>query len=142
MGKHSLVRTIYLYLFACLGLVLLTIGAVRFLDMGFKAFIFTKAEQDQRYDTRPSPLVYPVEKIEELQDEEGLTEEEKTAIKQWLVDYKSWQDSTSEVSYVTARRHQDASFNLSLILIGLPLYLYHWGIIKRETKNKREDKNA
>ena len=87
-------------------------------------------------------LVYPVEKIEELQDKEELTEEEKIAIRQWLVDYESWQDRVLEVNYVTTRRHQDASLNLSLILIGLPLYLYHWGIIKRETKNKREDKNA
>ena len=47
-----------------------------------------------------------------------------------------------EVNYVTAKRHRDASLNLSLILIGLPLYLYHWRIIKKETKNKEEDKNV
>ena len=142
MGKHSLIRTIYLYLFACLGLVLLTIGGVRFLDMGLKAFVFTKAEQEQRYDTKLPFLVCPVEKIEELQDKEGLTEEEKTAIQQWLVEYQNWQERGPEVSYVTARRHRDASLNLSLILIGLPLYFYHWRIIKKETKNKKEDKNA
>ena len=106
MGKHSLIRTIYLYLFACLGLVLLTIGSVRFLDMGLKAFVFTKAEQEQRYDTSPSLSVEP------------------------------------EVSYVTAKRHRDASLNLSLILIGLPLYIYHWRTIKKETKDKKEDKNV
>ncbi len=106
MEKHSLIRTIYLYLFACLGLVLLTIGGVRFLDMGLKAFVFTKAEQEQRYGTKPP-----------LSDE-------------------------PEVSYVTAKRHEDASLNLSLILIGLPLYLYHWRTIKKETKEKKEDKNA
>ena len=59
MGKHSLIRTIYLYLFACLGLVLLTIGGVRFLDMGLKAFVFTKAEQEQRYDAKPLLSVEP-----------------------------------------------------------------------------------
>lgn len=142
MGKHSLIRTIYLYLFACLGLVLLTIGGVRFLDMGLKAFVFTKAEQEQRYDAMPPLLVYPVEKIEELQDKEELTEEEKTAIRQWLIDYENWQERTPEVSYVTARRHRDASLNLALILIGLPLYLYHWRTIKKETKNEEEDKDA
>ena len=41
---HSLVRTIYLYLFALVGLALLTIGAVRFVAMGLKAFVFTKAD--------------------------------------------------------------------------------------------------
>ncbi len=106
MEKHSLIRTIYLYLFACLGLVLLTIGGVRFLDMGLKAFVFTKAEQEQRYDVSPPSSDEP------------------------------------EVSYVTVRRHRDASLNLSLILIGLPLYLYHWRTIKKETKNKEKDKNV
>ena len=105
MEKHSLIRTIYLYLFACLGLVLLTIGGVRFLDMGLKAFVFTKAEQEQRYDVKSPSSAGP------------------------------------EVSYVTVKRHRDASLNLSLILIGLPLYLYHWRTIKKDTK-KKEDKEA
>ena len=73
MGKHSIIRTTYLYLFTCLGLVLLTIGGVRFLDMGLKVFVFTKAEQEQRYDINPPLLVYPIEKIEGLQDKEELT---------------------------------------------------------------------
>ena len=37
---YPLIRTIYLYLFALLGLALLTIGGVRFVDMGLKAFVF------------------------------------------------------------------------------------------------------
>ena len=86
--------------------------------------------------------VYPVEEIEELQDKEELTEEEKIAIRQWLADYENWQKRMPEVNYVTARRHEDASLNLSLILIGLPLYLYHWRIIKKETNDEKEDKNA
>ncbi|GAG22415.1 unnamed protein product, partial [marine sediment metagenome] len=54
---HPLVRTIYLYLFALVGLALLTIGAVRFVDMGLKAFVFTKAEELQRlYEAMP-PLM-------------------------------------------------------------------------------------
>jgi len=48
MEKHSLVRTIYLYLFALVGLTLLVIGTVRFVDMGLKAFVFTKAEQAEK----------------------------------------------------------------------------------------------
>ena len=139
MEKHPLIRTIYLYLFACLGLVLLTIGSVCFLDMGLKAFVFTKAEQEQRYEINPPLLVYPVEKIKELENKEGLTEEEKIAIKQWLIEYKNWQERKPEVSYVAARRHRDASLNLSLILIGLPLYLYHWRTIKKEMRNKGKE---
>ena len=138
MKKHSLVRTIYLYLFTLLGLVLLTIGGVRFLDMGLKAFVFTKAEEEQRVVRLQPPMLYQIEKIEKLQDEEGLSEEEKTTIKRWLTDYEEWEERRSKIDYVITRRHRDASMNLALILVGLPLYLYHWQIIKKETKNKEE----
>lgn len=139
MKKDSLIRTVYLYLFACLGLVLLTIGGVRFVDMSLKAFIFTRAEEEQKlYRIQPPSLAYPVAKMEEVQDDKELTEEERVAIGQWLEDYRAWQEGVSKIDYVTARRHRDASLNLSLILIGLPLYLYHWITIKRETRNKKD----
>jgi len=137
--QHSLVRTIYLYFFALLGLVLLTIGGVRFVDMGLKAFIFTKAEEEQNLIYRQPPLLYSIEKVEELQSEEALSEEEKIAVKQWLVDYKDWQERSLKINYIDSRRQRDASSNLSMILIGLPLYLYHWEITKKEVK--KQEKN-
>ncbi len=139
MEKHSLIRTIYLYLFALVGLALITVGGVRFVDMGLKVFVFTKAEEEQRLMYKqPFSIPYPVQRTEELQDEEGLSKEEKATIKQWLADYKDWQERKLKIDPVTARRHKDASMNLALILVGLPLYLYHWRIIKRETRNKKE----
>ncbi len=140
MKKHSLVRTIYLYLFAIIGLVLLTIGSVNFVNMGLKAFIFTKAEEQEKINyERPPEVPYLVGNIEDIKEREEISAEEKVLISQWLEDYKVWQERDQEISYVTTRRHQDASRNLALILIGLPLYLYHWGIIKRETKGKDND---
>ena len=144
MSKHSLIRTIYLYLFALLGLVLLTIGSVRFLDMGLKAFIFTKAEEEQRLYSKQPP--FPSVEIARITKTEGeklapkdeikLSEEEKNRVDQWLRDYNNWQERSAKIDIVTSQRHRDASLNLSLILIGLPLYLYHWTVIKRETRNK------
>jgi len=141
MKHYPLIRTIYLYLFTLLGLTLLTIGGVRFVDMGLKAFVFTKAEEEQRLSyNQPTYMPYPVQKIEELQEGAELSEEEKTTIKQWLADYKDWKERRSQIDPVTAKRHRDASFNLALILIGLPLYLYHWRIIKKETKNVEQER--
>ncbi len=140
MEKHSLIRTIYLYLFTLVVLALITVGGVRFVDMGLKVFVFTKAEEEQRLTYKqPLSMPYSVQRIEEFQDGEELSKEEKATIKQWLADYKDWQERKSKVDPVTARRHRDASMNLALILVGLPLYLYHWRIIKRETKNEKEN---
>jgi len=147
MKKHSLVRTIYLYIFALLGLVLLIIGGVNFLNMGLKAFIFTQAEEEQRLLYKEMPVPFSISRVEELEkeieagEEVSLSEEEKISIENWLADYNIWKENRAKIDPVTTRRHRDASLNLSLILIGLPLYLYHWQIIKRETENKEKGKN-
>lgn len=115
MKKNSLIRTIYLYIFACLGLVLLTVGSVGFLNMGLKAYVFTKAEDEEK--------AYRV-----LVPTKGLTEEDG-------------EQELPEINYVVSKRHKDAAMNLSLILIGLPLYLYHWTLIKKETKQKESQQS-
>jgi hypothetical protein len=134
---NSFVRTIYLYFFAFVGLALLTIGAVRFVDMGLRAFVFTKAEELQRlYHGMPPP--YPPISLEKLQEVEELSPEEKALIKQWLADYEDWRERRAKIDPIIARRHRDASINLAMILIGLPLYLFHWRIIKMEAKGKEQ----
>ncbi|MCR4283959.1 MAG: hypothetical protein NUV64_01395 [Parcubacteria group bacterium] len=134
MNHYPFVRTIYLYLFTLLGLALLVVGGVRFVDMGLKTFIFTKADQEQRIMSRqPFYAPYPTERLEKSEDAAEFSEQEKAEIKQWLVNYKNWEKERAEIDPVSARRHRDASLNLALILIGLPLYIYHWRIIKKET---------
>lgn len=145
MRHYPVIRTIYLYLFALLGLALLTIGGVRFVDMGLKAFVFTKADQERLLLYQRPPSFYPAPEIEKIQKETKgekktcLSEKERSEIDHWLADYEEWKKKKSEINPVAASRDRDASLNLALILIGLPLYLYHWRIIKREA-DKREDK--
>ena len=139
MEKHPLIRTIYLYLFTIVGLALLTAGGVRFVNMGLKAFVFTKADEPQRIQQKyyiSAPIA--VERVEKYQEGEELSAEEKAPVKQWLEDYKKWQEESAKIDYVVSERHSDAATNLAMILVGLPLYLYHWFLIKRETKEKNQ----
>ncbi len=134
---YPLIRTIYLYLFALVGLALLISGAVRFVNMGLKAFIFTKAEQAEEIDyKRPPVSPMAIEKIESLDEKTELSETQVALIEGWLEDYEEWKEEEGKINYLTSRRHRDAATNTSLILVGFPLYLYHWLIIRRETKNK------
>ena len=139
---RPLIRVIYLYLFALLGLVLLTIGGVRFVDLGLRTFVFTKADEVERLARKMPPLT-PV-KIQDLgktekagQKKVCLPEDEKVALEQYLKDYKNWKEKESKIDYLASRREKNISFNLAMILIGLPLYLYHWRLIKREAKNAK-----
>jgi hypothetical protein len=143
MEKNSLIRTIYLYLFAIVGLTLLVIAGVNFLNMGLKAFIFTKADDQLRIDYKQMPMApVAVEKLNQISQDTSqgkqvtLSENEVQQIDQWLADYKNYQETRAKIDPVSTQRQQSASINLAMIIIGLPLYLYHWGIIRRETKKQ------
>lgn len=145
MSKQSLIRTIYLYLFALLGLVLLTIGGVMLIDLGLKMTVFQKADVDRF--SRPTMVAIPPGKmigegdliatLEKCNTECDFTEEDKELIESWLADYSQWKQQDEEISYTTQQRQKRASMSLALILIGLPLYLYHWSVIKKEIRKAR-----
>jgi hypothetical protein len=137
MTKHTVIRTIYLYLFSLVGLVLIIIGCVNFLDMGLKAWVFTAAEQQEKYDyNRPVEPYCMEEKMRSAKSAETftLTEQEYEQMTYMLIDYDNWKNSQEDVDYLSSSRARRASINLSLILVGIPLYLYHWFIIRREKK--------
>jgi len=143
MEKYPIIRTIYLYLFALVGLALLTIGTARLIDLGLKAYVFTKADiEDVSMPPMPSPYfdqnIRLFENLQNCQDKCNLTLEQKQQITNWLEDYKKWQKGP-KVSYQTSSRHRQASSSLSMIIVGLPLYLYHWITIKEDIKRKKEE---
>ncbi|MDD5590074.1 MAG: hypothetical protein PHQ47_02780, partial [Candidatus Portnoybacteria bacterium] len=106
-----------------------------------KAFVFTKADNEQRLINKQLSFApIEVERLEKIASSDDpaatpLTQSEKASIQQWLADYKAWQQQRDNIDPVTSQRHRDASINLALIIVGLPLYLYHWRLIKREAKN-------
>ena len=144
--KQLLIRTIYLYLFALLGLVLITIGSVNLINLGLKTFIFTKADQQLNYGLKPSfPVLIRgketteedfVSAIEKCQDKCDLSLEQQEQIDNWLTDYQNWQEQENNFDYTSQQRQRQFSLALSLLIVGLPLYLYHWTVIKKETEKE------
>jgi hypothetical protein len=133
-SRRHLVRTIYLYLVAFLGVLLLTVGGVRFLDMGLKALVFTSAEQEETMHVRQPPIPFALERARQVAGGSGdeFTPEERAMAREWLREYEAWRERTATLNPVLARRQRTASSSLAMILIGLPLYLYHWALIRRE----------
>jgi len=146
MEKHSLIRTIYLYLFTLLGLVLLTIGTVRFLDMGLKAFVFTKADDEEFINYSIPPYKQDFVSRNEATLEKAASTKESVSVKltadevlilnSSISEWKNWEEKRSKVDVKVSRRQRDASINLALMVVGLPLYLYHWLTIRKETKSR------
>ena len=143
--RNPIIRTIYLYLFALVGLAMLVIGGSMIINLGLKTWIFTQADKTDNYMSQPMPLYLDrdVKAIQDLQvcsDKCELTAIQKEQIGNWLTDYENWknQESIKDPSvYTTRSRQRQASTALSLILIGLPLWLFHWSVIKKD--NKKEE---
>ncbi len=134
MKKTSIIRIIYIYLFSAIGLILLIIGVVRFIDMGFKVFVFKEAEKEESLLYKRPPLdcySLPIEKIKESND---FSEKEKKELKNLVKRYEEWQKEQKEINYLKARREKNASISLAMIFVGLPLYVYHWYIAKKDFK--------
>ena len=123
-NKKELIRSIYLYLFSLVGLVLVTIGLVRFVDLGLKVYIFKGADEVYLYPE------YPARPVKGLSAEEAqeLTAEEKEKFKQEQIAYQQKSQ--------TSHRQSTAAESLAMIIVGLPLFLYHWRVIQKDKHGK------
>jgi uncharacterized membrane protein len=129
------VRNIYLYLAALIGLILVTVGGVRLVDLGLRATVFTEADREEVMHRFQPPMPFALERVQRVSEAGAeLTPEERTMVRQWLADYERWQELQQRVDPVVSRRQRAAASSLALILIGLPLYLYHWRLIRRESR--------
>jgi hypothetical protein len=122
----------------------MTIGTVRFLDMGLKAFVFTKADDEEFFNYSMPPYKpefvdrYGATLEKAASNKEAvsvkLTSDEVLILNSSISEWKNWEEKRSKVDVKVSRRQRDASINLALMVVGLPLYLYHWFTIKKDTK--------
>jgi len=118
MERKEIIRTIYLYLFSLVGLVLIVIGCVRLIDLGLKMFVFTKADQVFSYPVPRAAPVGPDGKEQPVTaEQDAKTQEEQ----------KKFDEQNRE-----AQRQRTAANSLAVIIVGAPLFAYHWRIIKKD----------
>jgi hypothetical protein len=107
------IRLLYLYLFSFIGLIIAVIGTVQLVDLGMKVYLFKGA------DFYESPINT---KFDNNGKEVTLTEAEK-------MEQKQLQDKEA-----TRQRQRQASNALAMLIVGIPLYKFHWRLIKKEDK--------
>ncbi len=117
MSKNSIIRKIYLYLFSLVGLVLITIGGVQLVNLGLKTYVFTKADRYYEY-----PAAKPASTVPN-----GKTTVAEPS-KEQIDEYQKNQQAS--------QRQREVSIALSMIIIGTPLFLYHWNRIKKDQKEE------
>lgn len=140
------IRTIYIYLFALVGLALVIIGSVSLIDLGLKITIFKQADQEylERPPLPPAKLV-PAEFREGASEKDTapadirLTETEQERLEKWHEDYRFWQERQAGLNLLRSRRERTASRSIAMLIVGVPLFLYHWRLV---AKTRRGDSQA
>lgn len=111
------IRLLYLYLFSFIGLLVGVIGAIQLVDLGIKVYLFKGAD---RYENYSVPTKFTPEG-----KEVKLTDEE-------VAEQKRMQETETQ-----RQRQRQASTALSMLLVGIPLYKYHWNLIQKESKQSK-----
>lgn len=106
------IKLLYLYLFSFIGLLVSVIGSIQLVDLALKVYVFKEAD---RYEYAIPQKITTPEGKEIKRSEEEIKEEKRI----------------QESEYKKQRQRQ-ASTAISMILVGFPLYLYHWSLIKKK----------
>ncbi len=101
-------RLLYLYLFSFVGLLIVVIGSIQMVNLGLKMTLFKDVD---KYEIYQSPKV--AGEIQESQ--EVLNERQDRETKR--------------------QRQRDFISSFSMLVVGAPLYFYHWKLIKKEAKS-------
>lgn len=86
-----------MYLFSFIGLLVAVIGTIQLVDLGLKVYVFKGAD---KYE-----YVAPKIEGEDVNVEEEKMIQERETVRQ---------------------RQRQASNSIAMIVVGIPLYLYHW----------------
>ncbi len=101
-------RLLYLYLFSFVGLLIVVIGGIQLVNLGLKMTIFKDA--DRYYIATP------------MLSEKGVPLESKEDVEK------------RQNQEMKSQRQRDLTNSVSMLFVGVPLYLYHWRTIKKENK--------
>lgn len=131
MSKFTL-RKIYLYLFSFVGLTLVIIGAVGLINLGLQLAFFRSALEYRYGYVQPAyPYFLESVKFDEAISKIELTEDQKRALEQWKVEYDNYVAKGKKLGYLPYIL-DSFTRNIAFLIVGIPVYFYHWSLIKKE----------
>ncbi len=134
--KTKLIRSVYLYLAALISLIFVAVGTGRLLNTALKFYVFPKAEKGDYGQCNQAPPVYAFDKNVYA----GVaTVDQKTQLENLLRDYEEWKKNNIGEECYSAARQSSVVDALTMLIISLPILLFHWKIIKKDKENKDDE---
>ncbi len=131
--------SVYFYIASLGTLVVSIVFAAMFINTVLRTWVITDANvQDKGYS---SPIMVSTE----TQDADsliscatqcGFTDEQVALAQEWKLDYQRSIARTTQTSWKV-----EFSRNIAGIVVTLPVFLYHWVFVRRESKKSKEKKS-
>lgn len=120
MTTRNIIRNIYLYLVSAVSLFMIVFSLASLVNLGLRTWIFPKADDNYYYPKAVQEYCMP--------DKDGRqtcpSADERAKLEEL--------DKKRAVESRTAQRQRDLVQNISMLIVALPLFTYHWMIIRRD----------
>lgn len=125
-SKSGTIKTLYFYAVSLISLMMIVFSTADLVNIGLKTWIFKKADQN----------AYPMPPCElQMISQPGIAQEERDRqIKQC----EASRVSESEVNAIQKQR--DAVRDLAFLVVGIPVFAYHWATIRKEQREEKSNK--
>lgn len=132
--RISPIRSLYFYFIAFAGLLVAVIGAGGTINIGLNSLLKTSTDINGNVSEpmRATSDEGAVKSIIACADKCGFTAEDKALADQWLTDSKNF---AAKQNKSTGKTASDLSTYLPLLLVGIPLFWYHFARIRKETQD-------
>lgn len=121
--KAVVIKTIYFYLVCFVALMTVVFSTADLINIALKTWIFTKADTNDYYYgpaiTCPTPM------------DKSLSETTTAQIKADCEKQQKINEEQSENNRI-AQKQSNVVRDISLIVVGIPLFLYHWRIVRKK----------
>lgn len=135
-----------MYLVSLVTLMMIIFSSSQLVSLALKVWVFPEAGKIEEAQTRGMPPSFYPGKVDEktgaqtiidCKEKCGFTDDQKKQAEQWLFDYDSWKKNSTNM---TGQRQLQAVGALSMLLVSVPVFWYHWMIIRKETALAKKEK--
>jgi hypothetical protein len=134
--KTKLIRTIYLYVAALVSLIFVAVGTGRILDTTLKTYVFPKAEKGGFNRCNQQQPIYNLDKNA---FSGTATADQKVQLDNMIRDYEQWKANNTGEECYSQERQSNVVDSITIILIALPICLFHWRLIKKDKEEKETE---
>ena len=117
--KGSIIKNIYLYLVSFVALMMVVFSVGDMINIVLRTYIFTKADQNfYSYPVAPCAV--------------APTGTSSTPTKSTEPCLSQAEQDKQNADNISAQRQRDLVRDISFLIVGLPLFAYHWRIVRKK----------